>query len=234
MTNLIHAAVASRPRRSTAAPPATTRWLLAAGAVAAPLFAVVALLQVATRSGFDLARHPVSMLANGDLGWIQTTSFLLTGALMLAAAVGVRRVLRGHRGGTWGSILLAVYGAAIVAAGIFRMDPGDGFPPGTPPGTPTSMTWHAVVHNICGSIAFLALIAACFVLAPRFTAIGQRRWAISGRISGVVFTVGLAWALSGGRAGSLTLFLGVTAAWTWISASTQRLARLPAPAVRQT
>jgi len=226
MTNMIHATSASTPH-PPAAPTPTTRRLLAGGVVAAPLFAIIALVQVVTRPGFDLTRHPVSMLANGDLGWVQTTSFLLTGALMLGCADGVRRVLRGGRAGTWGPVLLAVQGAGLVAAGIFRMDPGDGFPPGTPTGTPTSMTWHAVVHNVGASLAFISLIAACFVLAHRFTTTGQPQWAIYGRISGVLFTLGLAWAFTGGQAGALTLFLGFITALTWIAASSARLARLP-------
>jgi hypothetical protein len=35
----------------------------------------------------------------------------------------------------------------------------------------------------------------------------------------------LVWALTGGRAGSLTLFVGVTTAWLWISASAARARR---------
>jgi Protein of unknown function (DUF998) len=203
------------------------RWLLAGGVIAAPIFAVAVVLQALTRPGFDLTRHPASMLANGDLGWIQITTFLVTGVLMLGCAIGVRRVLRGGRGGTWGPILLAILGAGLVVAGIFRMDPGDGFPVGTPAGTPTSMSGHAIVHNVAGSLAFLSLIVACFVLARRFADAGQRRWATYGRVSGVLFAAGLAWAVTGGRAGSLTLFLGVVIAWTWVAGSAARLARPP-------
>jgi hypothetical membrane protein len=217
---------------SVSLPTTTTRWLLAGAAVGAPLFAVAVLAQALTRQGFDLTRHPASQLSNGDLGWIQITTFLLTGALTLGGAVGVRRVLRGGRAGIWGPLLLAVQGAALMAAGVFRLDPADGFPPGTPDGIPTSMSWHSVLHNICGSLAFLSMIAACFVLARWFATTGQRAWAIYGRISGVVFIVGLVWALTGGPAGALTLFVGVVTAWTWISASAARLARLPAPASR--
>jgi hypothetical protein len=85
------------------------------------------------------------------------------------------------------------------------------------------MSWHAIVHNAAGSLAFLSMIGLCFVLARRFTATGYRRWAASGRVCGVVFTAGLVWALTGGRDGALTLFVGVTAAWLWIAASAARL-----------
>jgi hypothetical protein len=170
-------------------------------------------------------------LANGDLGWIQVATFLLTGALTLGYAVAARRVLCGGPAGTWGPILLAVQGAGLLVAGAFRLDPMDGFPPGTPAGPPTSMSWPAMVHNAAGSLTFLSMIALCFVLARRFGAIGHRRWAVYGRICGLAFAAGLVWALAGGRGGSLTLFLGVVAAWTWIALSA---VRLTGPATRET
>jgi hypothetical protein len=44
-----------------------TRALLACGVIAGPLFAVVSLLQVFTRPGFDVRRHALSVLENGEL-----------------------------------------------------------------------------------------------------------------------------------------------------------------------
>ena len=54
--------------------------------------------------------------------------------MTIAAAVGARRALGPGRLSAWASRLLGAYGAGLVAAGIFRADPSDGFPPGTPPG----------------------------------------------------------------------------------------------------
>src|SRR4051794_31054063 len=82
---------------STGAP----RLLAGAAVLAAPVFTVAAVVQAATRDGYDITRHPVSMLALGDLGWVQTTSFVATGLLSVAGAVGAWRVLRGRRGRTW-------------------------------------------------------------------------------------------------------------------------------------
>src|SRR6516164_11303750 len=108
-----------------------TRALLTCGVVAGPLFTVVGLTQAFTRPGFDLTRHALRLLENGDLGWIQISSFLLTGLLFVACAVGMRRTLRGSRGGTWGPLLIAVMGVGLIGAAFFRADPGLGFPPGT-------------------------------------------------------------------------------------------------------
>src|SRR5229473_859173 len=109
-----------------------SRALLVCGVVAGPLFAVVGLVQAFTRPGFDLRRHALSMLENGDLGWIQISSFILTGLLFVAGAFGMRQVMRGSRGGTWGPLLVGVFGVGMVGAGLFTADPGFGFPPGTP------------------------------------------------------------------------------------------------------
>ncbi|MPZ00176.1 MAG: DUF998 domain-containing protein [Actinophytocola sp.] len=48
-----------------------TKSLLGYGVLAGVVYVVVATAQAVTRAGFDPARHAVSLLANGDLGWIQ-------------------------------------------------------------------------------------------------------------------------------------------------------------------
>ena len=72
---------------------ATTQSLLRCGMVAGPFYLTVGVLQGLVRDGFDFARHPLSVLANGPGGWIQTANFVITGALVVATAVGFRRVL---------------------------------------------------------------------------------------------------------------------------------------------
>ncbi|MET3812063.1 DUF998 domain-containing protein [Arthrobacter sp. UYEF3] len=81
---------------------ARTRFLLACGIAAGPLYLIVGFAQAFTRPGFDPARNDLSVLANGDLGWIQITNLLLTGLLTFLSALGIRRVLRGGKGGIWG------------------------------------------------------------------------------------------------------------------------------------
>ena len=85
---------------ATAQTTPATRALLTCGVVAGPLFVVVALLQSYTRDGFDLKRHPFSLLSLGDLGWIQIANFVIVGLLFTAGAVLggpiVARVLKTH------------------------------------------------------------------------------------------------------------------------------------------
>ena len=74
-----------------------TKTLLACGAIAGPLFVLVFLLEGATRANYDPLRHPVSSLALGDYGWVQSANFVAAGLLTLAFSVGLRRALRPPR-----------------------------------------------------------------------------------------------------------------------------------------
>jgi hypothetical protein len=61
---------------------ASTRTLLRLGVVAGPFYLAVGLAQAFVREGFDFARHPLSVLANGPGGWVQTANFVLTGLMV--------------------------------------------------------------------------------------------------------------------------------------------------------
>jgi len=192
------------------------RSLLRYGVVAGPFYVVVSLAQAFSRDGFDLRKHAWSLLANGDLGWIQIANFLLTGLMTVAAAVGLRRALLPGRGSTWAPALLAVYGASLVAAGIFRADPAQGFPVGAPE-TP-QVTWHGTLHFVAGGIGFLCLIVACFVLAGRLSRDGARGLAWFSRITGVVFLAGFAGIASGSHGPTTLAFVAaVVTVWTWFA-----------------
>src|SRR3984893_17344337 len=105
----------------------TTTWtkdLLAGGVVAGPLFSIVGLIQAFTRPGFDIRRHALSLLETGDLGWIQISSFVLTGVLFVGAALGMRRVMHDSTGSTWGPLFVGAFGVGMIGAGCFTADPG--------------------------------------------------------------------------------------------------------------
>ncbi len=165
---------------------ATTSTMLAAGVAAGPLFVVVSTLQVALRDGFDLTRHPLSLLALGNHGWIQVANFVVSGLLCLACAVGMRRVLHHGRAGTWGPLLIAGYGVGLVMGGVFRADPSVGFPAGAPAGTPDTISVHAQLHGVGAMVAFLSVSVACLVLARRFAGVRQRGWAWYSTVSGLL------------------------------------------------
>ncbi|MCX4715541.1 DUF998 domain-containing protein [Streptomyces virginiae] len=194
-----------------------TRSLLTCVVVATPLWAAVSLSQAALREGFDITRHPLSALSNGSLGWLQIADFLVVGALLVVGATGLRRALIGTLGRTWVPRLVRVAGIGMIAAGVFVMDPADGFPVGTPYGRPTVLTWHSYAHFAAGSITFLSLIAACYVLGRHFGRAGDRRYALISRVGGTALLLGNGWAMGGGPAGTLTLAVGVITAMLALS-----------------
>jgi hypothetical protein len=209
--------------RDAGAPARTTRALLACGAVAGPLFVVVAFGQAFARTGFDLARHPVSMLSLGDPGWIQIANFVVAGVLFVAAAAGIRRVLSPGRGETWVPLLVGAFGVSLIAGGVFVADPALGFPPGTPEGPPDQFSWHGIVHAISPVVGFNALVAACFVQASRFVREGERRWA---RASVVIGVAVLALSIGSNVARNfLPLWAAIALGFGWASAVSARLMR---------
>ena len=192
--------------------------LLTCGIVAGPLYIAVTAIQMLTRDGYDIRRHAASLLSNGDLGWIQITNFVVTGLMMVAMAVGLRRTLSPGKGATWAPRLVGVYGLGMIAAGVFRADPAFGFPAGAPAGAPNPMSWHGALHFIVAGVGFLALIAACFVFARRFAALGARRWAVYSVLTGVVFFAAFAGIASGSSNLTIPFAVAVVLAWAWASA----------------
>ena len=193
--------------------------LLVGGVVAGPLFTVVAVIEIFTRPGFDLRRHDLSLLGNGDLGWIQIANFVVTGLLAIAAAIGIRRVLDSGPGRTWGPLLLAIYGLGYIGAGLFVPDPMNGFPPGTPNGPPSTVSWHSWMHLVSGSLGFLALIAACFVFARRFAVLARRGWMVYSILTGIVVLAAVVGISSGSQQAAVIIgfFVAGVIGWAWIS-----------------
>jgi hypothetical membrane protein len=213
---------AAMPSAASDTPPRpvrVTKSLLGYGVIAGPFYIVVSLAQALTRDGFDLTRHAWSLLANGDLGWIQITNFTLTGAMLVAFAVGMHRALAGGRGGRWVPRLIGTFGVGIaLSALVFRADPAQGFPPGAP--QQPQLTWHGALHYPVAGIAFLSLVVACFLLASRFASEGRRGWAAFSRMAGVVFLVGFAGlSASAGASWSVVSFIvALAVVFAWISA----------------
>ncbi len=192
----------------------TTTALLAGGIIAGPLFILSSFAQVLTRPGFDLNRHAISMLTLGQQGWIQSANFEITGLLVLACAVGMRRVLESGRAATWGPRLFAGYGVGLLVAGIFVPDPGLGFPPGAPSDMPATMSSHAMLHTIGFFVSFISLIAACLVFARRFNGLRSRGWAAYSMVTGLLPFPFIAMSLAMGGPGVPLFVMGmITSAW---------------------
>ena len=192
-----------------------TKSLLGYGVAAGVVFEASVVIQGLTRHGFSIAHHDASLLANGPLGWIQVATFLLAGAMTIAAAVGVRRALPGR----WAPRLIGLYGAGLMAAGVFRADPAEGFGPGAPAGKAAHVSWHGDGHLIAASIGFIAVVAACFVLARCLSRTGHRGLAICSRITGVAFLAAFAGVTTGSSSPAVVLpfYAAVTAVFAWLA-----------------
>jgi len=155
-----------------------TRSLLACGVVAGPLFLLIFVSQGLARPGFQFTRSQPSSLSIGPWGWVQIANSVIGGLLVIAGALGMRRVLRASKGRFWGSLLLGVFGLCQVGVGAFVTDPIR---------SPASITFHGAMHLVFGGIGFTALMGACFVFVRTFASLRYRPWAVFCAITGLLF-----------------------------------------------
>ena len=188
-----------------------TGWV---GAIGSGLFVLVLLADGWTRPGYSPVRQPVSALALGPRGWVQTSNFVVCGAAIA--------------GGGWGLIVpgrnlllgcaVVVFGLGLVASGVFPMDPMRGYPPGTPEGDPAEHTMRHKVHDQVGAVVFLALPVAAAVAA--FTVPGPVGGAVSALVAvGLLLgfgAFGTAWENDSPRAGLVQRAV-IVPGWLWLA-----------------
>ena len=164
----------------------STSTFLVAGIVAGPFFAIATLTHAFLREGFNVVRHPASLLSLGDLGWIQIANFVLTGTLFIVCGIGLRRVLTTGVGSRWASRFFILYGIGLIMGGVFTADPGLGFPPGAPEGAAKEMSWHGTIHAFAPILGFISHFAGLLVLARRFGSQGHRGWKNNTILIGII------------------------------------------------
>ena len=154
----------SDTRRTTRA---AARGFVRAGSAAAPFLVVVWAIQALVRPGYDVTRHPMSLLALGDGGFVQTANFIITGLLVLALARGFQLLYTDGRGRRAIPVLVSLMGIGLIAAGIFPTDAGAGFPAGAPEGMP-QFTPIGILHEIAYAVVMVSYTVATVVLVLRF------------------------------------------------------------------
>lgn len=194
---------------------AVTRSLLGWGLVAGPFYVIFGFVLGTTRDGFDFTRHPLSVLTLGELGWLQQTNFILSGLMVLAAAVGFLRAIPGGRGMSIG-MPVGIYGLSLILSAVFRPDPVAGFPQLT---DTAGDSVSGILHLVAGGVGFLALTTAAIAHAIWRLHNAQRH---TGRISLVLGFVIVAGFLGGGALSTATvgitlLWLAVLAGWGWLA-----------------
>jgi hypothetical protein len=218
--------VVARDELDTSA--AVTRSLLGWGVVAGPFYVVVGLVLALTRPGFELSHHALSLLMLGEHGWLQRTNLVLTGLMVLAAAIGAARALRDGRGLAIATTT-AVYGLALLASAVALPDPAAGFPPGSTSGV---ISTHGLLHLVFGALGFLALAVGAFAEGRWRASLGERGAARRSRLLGALVLVGFlaGAALAQLVVGTLLLWVAVLAGFAWLALASARLyAHVPHP-----
>ncbi len=201
--------------------------LLMAGILAGPIWIIITYAQAFTREGFDLVRHPASLLSQGELGWLQVAAFVIAGLLYLASAVGLRRALVGI-GRTWAPIMLGIFGLGMIMGGVFRADPALGFPPGTALGIPETVSLPGQIHGIAPILAFTALTICFFILARRDFKQGKLAVSWTSILVGVGAIVlsnipAMTADMEAGIFNFIPLWIGATVAFLWVSVLLHRI-----------
>ena len=187
--------------------------LLWAGATGALLFPVVFLLDGWTRPGYRPMYHPVSALALGPRGWVQTANFLLCGAAVAGGGLAIAAVLE--------SVLLALviggFGLALVASGVFRMDPMRSYPPGTPERDPSEFSFRHTLHDWAGMFVFGLAPLAAFIAVWVVPGTGWTIYSVTTAAAGIAGFVafGQAWEHDHPRTG-LVQRLTIIVGWLWL------------------
>ena len=127
----------------------------------------MATVQAVSRDGFDLRRHPLSQLATGDLGFVQIINSCWPASVCCAWPLLSAVSSSDGVGRRWLARLIGGFGVGLIAAGVFMMDPQDGFPVGTPAGPAAQMSWHGVAHSVAAAVGSTSPAAACIVFTVR-------------------------------------------------------------------
>jgi hypothetical protein len=172
----------------------TSKFLLVCGSIAGPLFTTAWFLLGLVREHYDPMQHPISALAIGGSGWMQSANFMVTGLLTLMLAFGLHTRFQGNAG--WGPLLIGAVAFGYLGDGFFVTDPLNGFPPGTPPVTvPPSLS--GSLHLLFASVTFFGLLAACFELARYFSSQVDLTWAAYSKVTAVALLVTYLFASAG-------------------------------------
>ena len=160
------------------------RYGLLAGIVAPALFAIVVTVNGLMYDGYSHVSQAISELGEtgAETQMIQQPLFAVVGLLVLAFALAVKRTLQPSRRTTVAAVLIGFF---AVLSGIgnaaFPCDVGC-----------SGSTTVGFLHNLTGSLGFLAAVAAMFTLAKRFPVRGDsvpyQRYSL---VLGIVGALGL-------------------------------------------
>lgn len=106
----------------------------------------------------DPLRRFGSEYAAGRVGWLMNVGFFCFAAGLGSLAFAFGRTVEAPGRSRAAGVLLAFSSLGILASGLFNSDLQGTQPP----------TWHGILHDLAGFVAFLTMIPAMFVLGRRF------------------------------------------------------------------
>jgi hypothetical protein len=164
------------------------KFLLLCGAISGVFFTSSWLIQEAFKSDYNSMMIPISSLAIGNFGWIQSVTFLITGATLMLFAYGLERIRKDEGFSKWVVIFLAIGSVGLIGAGCFTTDPMNGFPPGTPEIT-TETTFHGTLHQLFSILLFIGMPVVMAFFSKYFLKIKNNKWWIYSISSTILFII---------------------------------------------
>ena len=179
--------------------------------VVMPLWlAAVVTIASSLRPGYDQLSQTISELGVGSLGAVMDVGFFVTGLLVVAAALGLRRSVSPGRAARAGFILLIVYAAGNIVDSLFTCDLG----------CPLTGSFHQEVHNVTAIVAFVALEFSPLLFSRAFRADSAWRSLVSfsilsgiGGIAGLLSFLVAEYSFPGLVGITQRLLIGVPAVW---------------------
>jgi hypothetical protein len=171
-----------------------------------PVFVLIVLIDSFVHPAYNQMTDYVSELSRGQLGWLQVANFLICGVALLGFAAGIRWAVRPGPGSVGGAVLFVLIGVGVIVDAFFTIDPH----------TSTVHTVSGIVHGVGFLVVTVALIAACFVFARRFTG-GLRIYSLA---SGILLPVCLVVTVVVGTPLGITGILQrvfLLIGWAWIT-----------------
>lgn len=163
--------------------PTQTTWLTRAawgGLIGPVLFTVTWMVQERFRvEEYSPIQEPVSALAAGPNGWVQSVNFAVFGVLTVVFAVGLYGVLRPSKPGVAGSALFFVTGIAALGAAAFPLREDV-----------AGVTYDPGGHYVSGATFFASGAAALVVISFALSRRAEfRTLAVPIRVAGILMLV---------------------------------------------